>query len=69
WDGLPDGHTRSVTVSDPFDPPQTADHATGAETTSLDALLARTAAARIPVGRRPLADYDLAAGLPVPGVN
>ncbi|MFE4583549.1 Mu transposase domain-containing protein, partial [Streptomyces chartreusis] len=67
WDGLADGRTRSVTTTEPVEP-QPEDAAT-AESTALDALLARTAAARIPVGRRPLADYDLAAGLPVPGVN
>ncbi|MFD5430362.1 hypothetical protein [Streptomyces sp. NPDC127084] len=66
---MPGGHTRSITTTDPSLPPQPAGGTDRPDSTALDALLSRTAAARIPVGRRPLADYDLAAGLPVPGVN
>ncbi|MEY9988235.1 transposase [Streptomyces sp. V4I8] len=68
WDGLADGHTRSVTTADEPDQQDRPD-VTRSESGSLDALLARTAVARIPVSRRPLADYDLAAGLTMPGVN
>lgn len=68
WDGLPDGRTRAVTTSTDLSewsecgPPgargEMADPAAG-----LGALLNRTAAAQVPVGRRPLATYDIAAGL------
>jgi transposase len=68
WDGLPDGHTRAVTTTDPTRPAAPAAAVAGSpsgagEPDPLDALLARSAAAQIPVARRPLADYDLAAGL------
>lgn len=63
WDGLPDGHTRAVTTG--------TDRAnrSGASvdpSNGLAALLNRTAAAHVPVGRRPLTTYDLAAGLDSP---
>jgi transposase len=58
WDGLPDGHTRAVTL----DPPAAPGHSRGpASPGPLAALLAGHAAAAIPVARRPLADYDTAA--------
>ncbi|MFL5913190.1 MAG: IS21 family transposase [Gaiellaceae bacterium] len=65
WDGLPDGHTRAVTV-DPvtLDPPDPA--APGEQPGGLDplaGLLANRPAAATPVTRRPLAAYDTAAGL------
>ncbi|MGP3966039.1 IS21 family transposase, partial [Nonomuraea sp. 3N208] len=75
WDGLPDGHTRAVTISDHgsdhgpgVDDRHTAEHSEHAATSkALEALLGRSAAARaateVTVARRPLADYDLAAGL------
>lgn len=62
WDGLPDGHTRAVTV----DPPPPAPRFSGTaepEHNPLDALLARSAAASVPVGRRALSDYETASGL------
>jgi transposase len=61
WDGLPDGHTRAVTLEPPG-------HGAGrpaapaAQPSPLAALLAGHAAAATPVARRPLADYDTAAG-------
>lgn len=65
--GLPDGHTRAVTTtppSSPSDPPSTGGPpAIVDDPSGLQALLNRSAAAQIPVARRPLAAYDLAAGL------
>jgi transposase len=61
WDGLPDGHTRAVTL-EPYQQP-----AAGRQPGPpgpLAALLAGHAAAAVPVARRPLADYDTAAGAP-----
>ncbi|GAA3251296.1 IS21 family transposase [Nonomuraea helvata] len=62
WDGLPDGHTRATTSG-----PVPSSLATGQpveqDADGLAALLKRSAAAQIPVARRPLAAYDLAAGL------
>ncbi|KWX00837.1 Integrase catalytic region [Carbonactinospora thermoautotrophica] len=71
-DGLPDGRSRSTTTTDPAptkEADDTAGHRDEQATDSLSALLARTAAARVPVGRRPLAAYDLAAGLQTLGVT
>lgn len=64
WDGLPDGHTRAVTTSRP--PGQPAEPAPSGTDDGLAALLNRSAAVQIPVTRRPLAAYDLAAGLQPP---
>jgi transposase len=68
WDGLPDGHTRAVTWSDSEEGGEVialhsrrrlpATPATG----PLQALLKRTAAANIEVGRRSLSVYDQLAG-------
>lgn len=79
WDGLPDGHTRAVTTSDDGSSDPTGGVSRQADVDSqeaagpLEALLsradARAAAAQIPVARRPLADYDLAAGLPPAALN
>jgi transposase len=59
WDGLPDGHARAVTCEwaslEALASPE-------AEPSALAALLSRTRAAQVPVGRRPLTAYDLAAG-------
>jgi hypothetical protein len=79
WDGLPDGHTRAVTTTDPAPTPAAAADGTDATDPTdptdptgqagqggpdpMDMLLGRSAAAQIPVARRPLADYDLAAGI------
>jgi transposase len=57
WDGLPDGHTRAVTPGGPAAPRRQQ-----AQPGPLSALLAGQAVAAIPVARRPLADYDAAAG-------
>ena len=65
WDGLPDGHTRAVTLDLPATPaPSAAPPASGL----LAVLLAGHAAAATPVARRPLADYDTAAGI-APGAS
>ncbi|MFF7250059.1 IS21 family transposase [Embleya sp. NPDC008237] len=61
WDGLPDGHTRSVTTGEPGPQPDAARPAEAAPGT-LAALLNRAAAAQVVVGRRPLSVYDQAAG-------
>jgi transposase len=57
WDGLPDGHTRAVTLN----PPPSPGGRQPARPGPLAALLAGNAAAATPVARRPLADYDTAA--------
>lgn len=63
WDGLPDGHTRAVTLGGPEVPRRQQQQA---EPGPLSALLAGHAVAAIPVARRPLADYDTAAGAATP---
>jgi len=67
WDGLPDGHTRAVTL-DP--PPQHVDRSqddadSGVEPPldPLAGLLAAHPIAATPVARRPLGAYDTAAGI------
>jgi transposase len=62
WDGLPDGRTRATTEGEPAASPPTAD-APAAAPNPLEALLTRSWAAQVPVGRRSLAAYDNAAGL------
>jgi transposase len=57
WDGLPDGHTRAVTAGGP-EPARGQVPVPG----PLSALLAGHSAAGVQVARRPLADYDTAAG-------
>ncbi|MED7828964.1 IS21 family transposase, partial [Streptomyces chiangmaiensis] len=64
WQGLPDGHTRATTT-DPGDrgtrttgPARSADTEPG----GLVSLLARTRAAHVHVGTRPLALYDQITG-------
>jgi transposase len=70
YDGLPDGHTRAVTVETPaLDRSRTAAQllpSTTSELNPLAALLATHHAAAAPVARRPLADYQ-AAALNTPG--
>jgi transposase len=58
WDGLPDGHTRSTIVEGAGDPAATSTGAGQAEPNPLQALLARSSAAAIPVARRSLDVYD-----------
>jgi transposase len=72
WDGLPDGHTRAVTLDPPPEPAAT--DAESAEHDPLDGLLTSRPAAATPVARRSLAAYDAAAGLTLtptthPGTN
>jgi Integrase core domain len=61
WDGLPDGHTRAVTADAGGGPGPAAGKTPGGPG-PLAALLSGRAVAAIPVVRRPLADYDAAAG-------
>lgn len=63
WDGLPDGHTRAVTLDPP--PDSTSEAAAGADAPGdpLAGLLTDRPAAATPVAHRPLAVYDTAAGL------
>ena len=71
WDGLPDGHTRAVTLdpvtSEPSASPATAPTTTGAHADPLAALLTSRPAAATAVAHRPLGAYDAAAGLTPPG--
>jgi hypothetical protein len=62
WDGLPDGHTRATTRTDPPTRPprqQRPDQQPGA----LSTLLTAHAAASVAVAHRPLAFYDTIAGI------
>jgi len=57
WDGLPTGKGRRTTTGDiPVQPRR--ERPRGGEAGPLQALLNRTAATRIEVGRRPLSVYD-----------
>ncbi|MQA05873.1 MAG: DDE-type integrase/transposase/recombinase [Streptosporangiales bacterium] len=68
WDGLADGHTRAVTT-DHQPESEHAGHAEPDDPAGLAALLARSHAASVDVGRRPLSAYHLAAGLTNPELN
>jgi transposase len=57
WDGLPTGAGRRVTTGD-TPPSARRSQPTGPQTGPLQALLDRTAAANVEVGRRPLSVYD-----------
>jgi transposase len=62
WDGLPDGHTRAVTLDPPVHSPSApATPAIGPD--PLAVLLTSRPAAATPVAHRPLLAYDTAAGL------
>jgi hypothetical protein len=65
YDGLPDGHTRAVTLDPPsgLASPTSVPQRPGAagEPSPLAALLAANHAAATPVARRPLTDYQAAA--------
>lgn len=63
WDGLPDGRSRATTdhVPDPRDDPGPDPDVT--QPSPLEALLTRSWASTVHVGRRSLAAYDIAAGL------
>ena len=63
WDGLPDGYRRATTdrVPDPSDTPGPDLVATAPN--PLEALLTRSAATTVRVGRRCWAAYHIAAGL------
>ncbi|GAA0699858.1 IS21 family transposase [Kitasatospora atroaurantiaca] len=57
WDGLPKGDNRRVTTGDVLPRPRHQD-APGEQAGPLQALLHRSAATRVEVGRRPLSVYD-----------
>ncbi|MFE6848979.1 IS21 family transposase [Streptomyces sp. NPDC057686] len=57
WDGLPTGAGRRVTTGDALPSPRRS-QPTGSQTGPLQALLSRSAAAHVEVGRRPLSVYD-----------
>ncbi len=61
WDGLPDGHTRAVTLDSP--PDRSDRPAAEPELDPLAGLLASRPVVATPVARRSLASYDTAAGL------
>jgi len=69
WDGLPDGHTRAVTLDPPSGLASPSSRSSSApqlpsvarEPNPLGALLAAHHAAATPVARRPLTDYQAAA--------
>ena len=66
WDGLPDGHTRAVTLDPPpASPGRAGPRALGPD--PLAALLTSRPAAATAVAHRPLLAYDTAAGLTPPG--
>jgi transposase len=65
WHGLPDGHSRAVTLDPPPSPPQRS--ASDQPIEALAGLIAGCATAATPVARRALAVYDTAAGLPTTG--
>lgn len=61
WQGLPDGHSRATTTGAEPSPARAANDGSP-QPGSLHSLLARTAAAQVHVGHRPLALYDQLAG-------
>jgi hypothetical protein len=67
WDGLPDGHTRAVTLDPPAEPAPADDQHMRPD--PLAALLAHRPAAAAAVARRALSVYDTAAGLAETGLT
>lgn len=63
WDGLPDGHTRAITMDPPATAPVPGRRLAAAEREPLAALLSANPAAATAVAARPLAFYDTIAGL------
>ena len=66
WDGLPDGHTRAVTLDPPRAPATRGRRPRGVGSDPLAALLTSRPAAATAVAHRPLLAYDTAAGLTTP---
>lgn len=62
WDGLPDGHTRAVTIGDPDAPIPLRRPKPPAAAGPLQTLLHRAAAAQVTVHARPLSVYDQVTG-------
>ena len=69
WDGLPDGHTRAVTLDPPPQPGTAVRAAAAIGPDPLAALLTSHPAAATPVAARPLLAYDTAAGLTHPAAT
>ena len=63
WNGLPDGHTRAVTLDPPSPPPPDVEPRTEPRHDPLADLIAAHPAAATPVARRSLGAYDTAAGI------
>jgi hypothetical protein len=66
WDGLPDGHTRAVTLDPPAQPETGLTAAAAIGPDPLAMLLTSRPMAATPVAHRPLLAYDTAAGLTTP---
>jgi hypothetical protein len=76
WDGLPDGHTRAVTLDPPArsgsasaTTPVTTPATAALRPDPLAALMTSRPAAATPVAHRPLLAYDTAAGLAQPATT
>lgn len=72
WDGLPDGHTRAVTLDPAPQPPdRSPDTGCGVEPPPdpLAGLIAAHPLAATPVAQRPLGAYDTAAGITTAGIT
>lgn len=69
WEGLPDGHTRAVTLD--AAPPERDRDGAGreAQLDPLAGLIAAHPLAATPVARRPLGAYDTAAGITTAGIT
>ncbi|HET9600895.1 MAG TPA: hypothetical protein VFP08_04870, partial [Acidimicrobiales bacterium] len=63
WNGLPDGHSRAVTLDPPSPPPPDVEPRTEPRHDPLADLIAAHPAAATPVARRSLGAYDTAAGI------
>ncbi len=63
WDGLPDGHTRAVTLDPPGPAEPAGVHGAPSEPDPLAGLIAAHPNAATSVARRPLSSYDTAAGI------
>jgi transposase len=63
WDGLPDGHTRAITVDPPPSPSTHPPTGPSCHSDALAALLRANPAASTPVAARSLSVYDQVAGL------
>lgn len=67
WNGLPDGHTRAVTLDPPAPVEPAGIHGVSSEPDPLARLIAARPIAATPVARRALSSYDTAAGITLAG--